>query len=158
MAIRLVNKIVNIEKHGFVKIVDCMPRVIPKECKALKCDYAIVQAARVSFNQGIKGTEKDIKLIDFLMKNKHTSPFEMVKFKYIDQNHDDFNIGVISQQIEIIMPELVDVWDDKNIPEDGKPLMGVYMEDIHNISMKVLQEAMAKIEKLETEIDKLKNL
>jgi thymidylate synthase (FAD) len=82
MAIRLVNKIVNIEKHGFVKIVDCMPRVIPKECKALKCDYAIVQAARVSFNQGIKSTEKDIKLIDFLMKNKHTSPFEMVKFKF----------------------------------------------------------------------------
>ena len=46
-----------------MKSVDCMPRVIPKECKALKCDYAIVQAARVSFNQGNKGTENDIKLI-----------------------------------------------------------------------------------------------
>jgi hypothetical protein len=81
---------------------------------------------------------------------------EMVKFKYIDQTHDDFNIGVISQQIESIMPEFVDVWDDKNIPEDGKPLMGVYMEDLHNMTMKVLQEAMARIEEQQAQIEELK--
>jgi hypothetical protein len=81
----------------------------------------------------------------------------MVKFKYIDQTHDDFNIGVVSQQIESIMPEFVDVWDEKNIPEDGKPLMGVYMEDIHNIAMKVLQEAMTKIEELSKQNEELSN-
>ena len=65
-----------------VKLVDCMPRVIPDNCKKLMCDHAIVQAARVSFNDGIKTPEKDAKLIDFLIKHKHTSPFEMVKFKF----------------------------------------------------------------------------
>ena len=115
MAIRLVNKIISIEKHGFVKIVDCMPRVIPKECKALKCDYAIVQAARVSFNQGNKGTEKDIKLIDFLMKNKHTSPFEMVKFKFHIKcpifiqrqwiRHRTANVNEISGRYSTLNPE-----------------------------------------------------
>ena len=73
------NKIGN---SGFVKLVDCMPRVIPVNCKHLMCDHAVVQAARVSFNEGIKTCEQDKKLIDFLVKNKHTSPFEMVKFKF----------------------------------------------------------------------------
>lgn len=67
---------------GFVRLVDCMPRYIPEDCKHLMCDHAIVQAARVSFGQGIKTPEKDKGLIDFLIKNKHTSPFEMVKFKF----------------------------------------------------------------------------
>ena len=67
---------------GFVKLVDCMPRYIPKSCKHLMCDHAIVQAARVSFDQGIKTPEKDKKLIDFLIRHRHTSPFEMVKFKF----------------------------------------------------------------------------
>ena len=78
----LTNKIKYIGNSGFVKLVDCMPRVIPTNCSKLMCDHAIVQAARVSFNEGIKTYEKDSKLIDFLIKHKHTSPFEMVKFKF----------------------------------------------------------------------------
>ena len=46
------------------------------------CDHVQVQAARVSFNEGLKTCEKDIRLIDFLVRHKHTSPFEMVKFKF----------------------------------------------------------------------------
>lgn len=80
--LNLNNKFKNIGNSGFVKLVDCMPRVIPKDCEPLNCDYAIVQAARVSFNQGTKTPEEDSKLIDFLIKHKHTSPFEMVKFKF----------------------------------------------------------------------------
>ena len=78
-------KYVNLDTYGppgFVKLVDCMPRYIPESCRHLMCDHAIVQAARVSFNQGIKTPEKDKSLIDFLIKHKHTSPFEMVKFKF----------------------------------------------------------------------------
>ena len=78
-------KYVNLDTYGppgFVKLVDCMPRYIPESCKHLMCDHAIVQAARVSFNQGIKTPEKDKSLIDFLVRHKHTSPFEMVKFKF----------------------------------------------------------------------------
>lgn len=78
----LSNKIKHVGNSGFVRLVDSMPRIIPNNCRFLMCDYAIVQAARVSFNEGIKTCEKDVKLIDFLVKHKHTSPFEMVKFKF----------------------------------------------------------------------------
>ncbi len=67
---------------GFVKLVDCMPRIISLDQKKLMCDSAIVQAARVSYGQGFKNYETDSKLINYLFKHKHTSPFEMVKFKF----------------------------------------------------------------------------
>jgi hypothetical protein len=121
------------------------------------------QRFSVRSNGGVYNyTGNNVPLSDQRMKKEITplesywnkfKEIEMVKFKYIDQDHDDFNIGVISQQIESIMPEFVDVWDDKNIPEDGKPLMGVYMEDLHNMTMKVLQEAMARIEEQQAQIE-----
>ena len=77
-----IDKFKSIGNSGFVKLVDCMPRVVPKVAKHLLCDHAIVQAARVSLNQGIKTPDKDIGLINFLVKHRHTSPFEMVKFKF----------------------------------------------------------------------------
>jgi hypothetical protein len=83
---------------------------------------------------------------------------EIVKFKYKDQTHDDFNIGVIAQQVEQIAPEFVDIdgFGKDNTPEDGVPLKTIYTEDLHHATIKVLQEAMAKIETLETEIEELK--
>jgi thymidylate synthase (FAD) len=69
-------------KKGFVKLIDCMPRQIPNDSRKLMCDSAIVQAARVSYGQGLKDYETDSKLINYLFKHKHTSPFEMVKFKF----------------------------------------------------------------------------
>jgi thymidylate synthase (FAD) len=45
-------------------------------------DLAIVNAARVSFLGESKGTDKDKKLLFYLLRNKHTSPFEMVEFKF----------------------------------------------------------------------------
>jgi thymidylate synthase (FAD) len=72
----------DILNKGFVKLIDCMPRIIPYGAEELKCDYAIAQAARVSVGQGLKTPETDTKLIKFLLRNKHTSPFEMVRFKF----------------------------------------------------------------------------
>ena len=69
-------------KNGFVKLIDCMPRQIPMDSRKLMCDSAIVQAARVSYGRGLKDYETDTKLINYLFKYKHTSPFEMVKFKF----------------------------------------------------------------------------
>ena len=79
--INLSNKRSIISK-GFVNLVDCMPRVIPEEAAMLKCDYAVVQAARVSIGEGVKDFKTDSKLIDFLLRHSHTSPFEMVRFKF----------------------------------------------------------------------------
>jgi thymidylate synthase (FAD) len=45
-------------------------------------DLAVVQAARVSTLKDSKGEESDKKLINYLMKNGHTSPFEMVELKF----------------------------------------------------------------------------
>ena len=92
---------------------------------------------------------------------------EIVKFKYKDQTHDDFNIGVIAQQVESVAPEFVDVdgWDNKpKLDEDGneiasneQPLKSIYTADLHHATIKVLQEAMAKIEELTQKVNELEN-
>lgn len=57
---------------GFVKLVDTMPTE--------NLDAAIVEAARVSYKQPGKST--DTGLIRHLMRHQHTTPFEMVEFKF----------------------------------------------------------------------------
>ena len=111
----IANKIKYLGNSGFVKLVDCMPRVIPNSSVRLMCDHAIVQAARVSLNDGIKTYEKDAKLIDFLVKHKHTSPFEMVKFKFHIKcpifvqrqwiRHRTANVNEISGRYSVLNPE-----------------------------------------------------
>lgn len=61
------NKI-NVLDHGYVRLVDHMGS-----------DLSIVRAARVSYDADWRAGEdegKDEKLIKYLIKNKHTSPFE----------------------------------------------------------------------------------
>ena len=82
---------------------------------------------------------------------------EIVKYKYKDQTHDDFNIGVIAQQVESVAPEFVDVDGFGETPEDGIPLKTIYTADLYHATIKVLQEAMAKIETLEARVQYLEN-
>jgi hypothetical protein len=84
---------------------------------------------------------------------------EIVKFKYKDQTHDDYNIGVIAQQVEEIAPEFVDTdyWDDPK-SEDRTEMKSIFTTDLYHTTIKVLQEAMAKIETLEAENDTLKEI
>ena len=65
------NEQINILDHGFVRLVDVMGS-----------DAAIVQAARVSYGDGTKTLREDQGLINHLYRNRHTSPFEMVEFKF----------------------------------------------------------------------------
>ena len=58
--------------HGFVALVDYMGN-----------DAAIVQAARVSYGQGTKSVRDDRGLIRYLMRHRHTTPFEMVEYKFL---------------------------------------------------------------------------
>lgn len=53
--------------HGFVRLVDY-----------LGGDDRIVQSARVSYGAGTKSVREDKALIDYLVRNKHTSPLEQV--------------------------------------------------------------------------------
>ena len=57
--------------HGFVRVVDYMGD-----------DAAIVQAARVSYGRGTKKVSEDRGLIHYLMRHRHTTPFEMCEIKF----------------------------------------------------------------------------
>ncbi len=56
--------------HGFIRVIDYMGD-----------DGAVVQAARVSYGRGTRRTRDDAGLINYLMRNEHTSPFEMCEIK-----------------------------------------------------------------------------
>ncbi|QIE56490.1 FAD-dependent thymidylate synthase [Pikeienuella piscinae] len=56
--------------HGFVRVVDYMGD-----------DSAIVQAARVSYGAGTKQARDDRGLIRYLMRHRHSTPFEMCEIK-----------------------------------------------------------------------------
>jgi thymidylate synthase (FAD) len=60
--------------HGYVRLVEFMGS-----------DLSVVRSARVSYNAEWRAGEdqgSDIRLINYLMKNKHTSPFEAVSMTF----------------------------------------------------------------------------
>jgi len=72
------------DKISFVRLVDTLPKnLMFKTVNILsQMDLAAVQAARVSFGSGTKGPEADTKLLRYLMKHSHETPFEMAIFKF----------------------------------------------------------------------------
>ncbi|MCA9280184.1 MAG: FAD-dependent thymidylate synthase [Phycisphaeraceae bacterium] len=74
---------IRIGEHGFVALVDVMPRLVePADNGTASADAAIVQAARVSYGAGTKKVHEDRGLIRYLLRHRHTTPFEMVEFKF----------------------------------------------------------------------------
>lgn len=70
--------------HGIIKLINIMPRD--------NCDNAIVDAARISYNSLINDQDINIKknivntnegLIRYLMRHKHWTPFEQVKYQFV---------------------------------------------------------------------------
>ena len=57
---------------GFVCLVDVMGG-----------DESIVQAARVSYGEGTRRVSDDRTLIRYLMRHRHTTPFEMAELKFL---------------------------------------------------------------------------
>ncbi|MBG0511070.1 FAD-dependent thymidylate synthase [Agrobacterium sp. MOPV5] len=57
--------------HGFIRVIDYMGD-----------DAAVVQAARVSYGRGTKKVSEDRGLIHYLLRNWHTTPFEMAEIKF----------------------------------------------------------------------------
>lgn len=78
MTYSLIGKHIPLLDKGFIELVDLMPH----PAAGVSADLAIVNAARVSFLGESKGDEKDKKLLFYLLKHRHTSPFEMVEFKF----------------------------------------------------------------------------
>src|SRR6056297_766712 len=71
MAETIDKKQYSILDKGFVELVDMMGG-----------DKRAVQAARASFQKGLKSEKKDRKLIAYLMENGHESPFEHIVFTF----------------------------------------------------------------------------
>ena len=68
---RILYEAVPVLDHGFVRVVDYMGD-----------DASIVQAARVSYGKGTKKISTDSGLIKYLMRHRHSTPFEMCEIKY----------------------------------------------------------------------------
>lgn len=68
---QLLDKEIKVLDKGFVRLVDY-----------LGDDSRIVQSARVSYGEGTKSYREDKGLIDYLLRNDHTSPFEQVSFTF----------------------------------------------------------------------------
>jgi thymidylate synthase (FAD) len=67
----LIGKEIAVLDKGFVRLIDYMGS-----------DDAIVEAARVSYGKGTKKVREDRRLIRYLMRHQHTTPFEMVELKF----------------------------------------------------------------------------
>lgn len=97
--------------HGFVYLVDYMGG-----------DDRIVQAARVSYGAGTKTKREDDALINYLLKNKHTSPFEQVVLTFHCKmpifvarqwvRHRTARLNEVSGRYSVLKPEYYtpDVW------------------------------------------------
>ena len=68
---QLLDKEIKVLDKGFVRLVDY-----------LGDDSRIVQSARVSYGEGTKSYREDKGLIDYLLRNDHTSPFEQVSLTF----------------------------------------------------------------------------
>lgn len=72
---------IKIHDHGFVRLVDCMPRIVP--VKSIGVESRIIDAARVSYGGGTKSVREDVELLSYLFRHGHLTPFEMVEFAFI---------------------------------------------------------------------------
>jgi thymidylate synthase (FAD) len=68
---KLIGKEFKVLDNGFIRLVDVMGN-----------DSAIVQAARVSYGKGTKTKHEDEGLIRYLMRHRHTTPFEQCQLKF----------------------------------------------------------------------------
>ncbi|CAM6003683.1 unnamed protein product [Sphagnum balticum] len=114
----IVSEPVKVLDHGFVELVDYMGD-----------DAAIVQAARVSYNKGtvIKNTEEGT--IRHMMREGHTSPFEMCEIKFHVKlpifvarqwiRHRTANVNEMSARYSILDNEFYIPDDESNTVTDG---------------------------------------
>ncbi|CAO5678785.1 MAG: Flavin-dependent thymidylate synthase [Holosporales bacterium] len=124
--------------HGFVRVIDY-----------LGSDESIVQAARVSYGRGTKKQTEDQALIHYLMRHRHSTPFEMCEIKFHLKmpifvarqwiRHRTANINEYSARYSILdkefyLPELDQIASQSAINNQGRgaPLPLLEAESIRN--------------------------
>jgi hypothetical protein len=67
------------------------------------------------------------------------------QFKYLDQTHDDWNLGMSAQHLESIAPELV-------ATDEVSGMKGIYTSDLYNAHIAVTQSLLRRIAALEAQV------
>jgi thymidylate synthase (FAD) len=135
--------------HGFVVLVDYMGN-----------DAAIVQAARVSYGPGTKTVRDDRGLIRYLMRHRHTTPFEMVEFKFLMRlpiyvarqivrhraaNLNEFSArySIVPDEFDLPNPEAVRRQSTRSRQGRGEALQAATVEKFRTELERVSREAYA---------------
>lgn len=137
---------INVLDHGFVKLVDFMGS-----------DLAVVQAARVSFGQESKGEERDKKLLNYLMKHEHGTPFEMAIFKFHVKapifvarqlfrhrvgSYNEISARYVEVEDEFYIPNSLRAQDTKN---KQASLAGSFTAEEQELGLKLIEEAYLSV-------------
>lgn len=127
--------------HGFVGLVDFYGD-----------DEAIVNAARVSYGKGTKKTRSDRGLIRYLMRHLHTTPFEMVDFKFHVKapifvfrqwhRHRTFSINEYSARYSVMMDEMYNPTHEHLAPQSTTNRQGRSGDLLTNDEYTVIMEAV----------------
>jgi thymidylate synthase (FAD) len=88
---------------GFIRLVDYMGG-----------DERVVQSARVSYGEGTKSYREDAGLIDYLLRNRHTSPFEQISLTF----HVKMPIFIARQWIRHRMARLNEISGRYSVMKD----------------------------------------
>ncbi len=163
---------------GFVRLHDVMPRMVPNDRKT--CEHTIVEADRVSYTglpgnqrgmqsipsgKGLKTPEEDARLVCYMLRNGHTSPFEHVKFTFHMRlpvfiarqinRHRTANINELSQRYTKIKPNFYQPLrvTPEQVPGGGVRAAGGLNKQSSTISDINLKQRMAKHQRL-TELTK----
>jgi len=135
--------------HGYLVLVDYMGN-----------DAAIVQAARVSYGKGTKAVRDDRGLIRYLMRHRHTTPFEMVELKFLARlpifvarqwirhrasstNEYSARYSVVPDEFEIPPAQEVRHQSTRNRQGRGDPLPSEVVEQFRSDLERVSKDAYA---------------
>jgi len=135
--------------HGYVVLVDYMGN-----------DAAIVQAARVSYGKGTKTFRDDRGLIRYLMRHRHTTPFEMVEFKFLVRlpifvarqmirhrtasvNEFSSRYSVVPDEYELPPPEEIRYQSARNRQGRGEQLPGPAVDQFRSDLDRIAKDAYA---------------
>ncbi|EQD50587.1 FAD-dependent thymidylate synthase, partial [mine drainage metagenome] len=138
--------------HGYVVLVDYMGN-----------DGAIVQAARVSYGQGTRSVRDDRGLIRYLLRHRHTTPFEMVEFKFLVRlpiyvarqwirhrtasvNEYSARYSVLPDEYDLPSPDSVRKQSETNRQGRGDPLAPDVIERFRSDMDRIARSAYAAYE------------
>ncbi len=125
--------------HGFVRVIDYMGD-----------DAAVVQAARVSYGRGTRRVSEDAGLIRYLMRHRHTTPFEMCEIKFhvklpifiarqwirhrtANVNEYSARYSVLDREFYIPAPEQLAAQSSSNRQGRGDVLSGQEAQEVLNL-------------------------